>query len=446
MGQAVFPSAGQIIVVPTDREAGPGAGAGATGNRTIFLGQGAGAGSSLSDVIVLGNNALPSNVTDVTNLQGTTVVGSGSLPVLTSGGTIGNTPGAMTVLGFGVAPAMQFGSASVLLGDQVLGGTTVVGGTNGAVARNVFIGTQAGQFLWSDATNATVDSVAIGWRAGRAVTQSTGPADKTLLNGAVVIGSGAAGAISHGAAAQQVSNTVAIGFNAINNSGSTGSVITSVYIGQGAGQNIPSSSQTIAIGAACLTAGTQGDNVAIGYSIGGGVQVGTKNVLIGNLIRAPGTTFVDARNIIIGYGANSGANVYTDKLLIETDNGTKRTAIFGDMSLGALVLGNSVQGTNRDIQGTNTVKIINGTVGGAAPLGGGYFYVTGGVLHWVDSNNVDTQVSLTASGQLAASALVAYSNNAGAAAGTLTNAPAAGNPTKWIPVNDNGTIRNIPAW
>lgn len=37
-------------------------------------------------------------------------------------------------------------------------------------------------------------------------------------------------------------------------------------------------------------------------------------------------------------------------------------------------------------------------------------------------------------------------NNAAAQAGTLTNAPVAGNPTKWIPINDNGTIRNIPAW
>lgn len=38
------------------------------------------------------------------------------------------------------------------------------------------------------------------------------------------------------------------------------------------------------------------------------------------------------------------------------------------------------------------------------------------------------------------------SNGAGAAAGTLTNAPSAGNPTKWIPINDNGTIRYCPAW
>ena len=40
----------------------------------------------------------------------------------------------------------------------------------------------------------------------------------------------------------------------------------------------------------------------------------------------------------------------------------------------------------------------------------------------------------------------AYTNNAAAAAATLLNAPVAGNPTNWIPINDNGTIRNIPAW
>jgi hypothetical protein len=41
---------------------------------------------------------------------------------------------------------------------------------------------------------------------------------------------------------------------------------------------------------------------------------------------------------------------------------------------------------------------------------------------------------------------VAMNNGAAAAAGTLLNAPAAGNPTKWIPFNDNGTTRYIPAW
>ena len=40
----------------------------------------------------------------------------------------------------------------------------------------------------------------------------------------------------------------------------------------------------------------------------------------------------------------------------------------------------------------------------------------------------------------------ALTNGAGVGAGTITNAPAAGNPTKWIGINDNGTTRYIPAW
>lgn len=41
---------------------------------------------------------------------------------------------------------------------------------------------------------------------------------------------------------------------------------------------------------------------------------------------------------------------------------------------------------------------------------------------------------------------VALTDGAAAAVGTLSNAPVAGNPTKWIPISDNGTTRYIPAW
>lgn len=41
---------------------------------------------------------------------------------------------------------------------------------------------------------------------------------------------------------------------------------------------------------------------------------------------------------------------------------------------------------------------------------------------------------------------VTLTNAAGGSIGTLDNAPSAGNPTKWIEINDNGTIRRIPTW
>ena len=40
----------------------------------------------------------------------------------------------------------------------------------------------------------------------------------------------------------------------------------------------------------------------------------------------------------------------------------------------------------------------------------------------------------------------AITTGAGSSAGTLTNAPSIGNPTKSIPISDNGTTRYIPAW
>lgn len=40
----------------------------------------------------------------------------------------------------------------------------------------------------------------------------------------------------------------------------------------------------------------------------------------------------------------------------------------------------------------------------------------------------------------------ALTNGAAANVGTLNNAPAVGDPTKWVPINDNGTTRYIPCW
>jgi len=41
---------------------------------------------------------------------------------------------------------------------------------------------------------------------------------------------------------------------------------------------------------------------------------------------------------------------------------------------------------------------------------------------------------------------VALTDVSGVGAGTITNAPSAGNPTKWISIVDNGTTRKIPTW
>jgi hypothetical protein len=54
--------------------------------------------------------------------------------------------------------------------------------------------------------------------------------------------------------------------------------------------------------------------------------------------------------------------------------------------------------------------------------------------------------TLTTSSTTLHTSSVALTNGAAAALGTLTNAPVAGNPTKWIPIVDNGVTRYIPCW
>ena len=84
-------------------------------------------------------------------------------------------------------------------------------------------------------------------------------------------------------------------------------------------------------------------------------------------------------------------------------------------------------------RGMANVAITGGTVDGASigsntPAAGAFSQMTLGEA----ATLLNTSVTL--------------SNGAGSAAGTISNAPVAGNPTKWIAINDNGIIRHIPAW
>lgn len=63
-----------------------------------------------------------------------------------------------------------------------------------------------------------------------------------------------------------------------------------------------------------------------------------------------------------------------------------------------------------------------------------------------DYANLKAKELVVSSGTVMMRSSAAFTDGAAASLGTLTNAPAAGNPTKWIPIDDNGTTRYIPAW
>nr|MBP9061038.1 hypothetical protein [Rhodoferax sp.] len=81
----------------------------------------------------------------------------------------------------------------------------------------------------------------------------------------------------------------------------------------------------------------------------------------------------------------------------------------------------------------------------ASSLGGATFAAPGPIGSGTPDTGVFSSIT-TPGGATFHTTNTALTNGAAAAAGTLLNAPAAGNPTKWIGINDNGTTRYIPAW
>jgi hypothetical protein len=63
---------------------------------------------------------------------------------------------------------------------------------------------------------------------------------------------------------------------------------------------------------------------------------------------------------------------------------------------------------------------------------------------WENSGSITATLTDNSADLIKSSATL--SDGAGAGAGTLTNAPTAGDPTKWVAIDDNGTTRYIPAW
>lgn len=83
-------------------------------------------------------------------------------------------------------------------------------------------------------------------------------------------------------------------------------------------------------------------------------------------------------------------------------------------------------------QSANAVSLTGGTINGA---------VIGGV-----APAAATFTSLILGGGTLLSTSADLTNGAGSNTGILTNAPVAGNPTKWVAINDNGTTRYFPTW
>jgi hypothetical protein len=280
-----------------------------------------------------------------------------------------------------------------------------------------------------------------------------------------------------------------------NNGGGGGDVWENTFLGYKAGNAFATSSTgyantVVGKGAGLLLNGNApnaASNVFLGYAAGAAVVTGSFNTFVGT---AAGTTYTGSSATFLGYHAGVNAlganNTFVGNLTGRSGgaaNGISNTAV-GDSALTVLSTGNSNAAFGISTLEANTTGGNNSALGsfalrtnisGSGNVGVGYFagaYETGSNALYIDNQNrtntagdkagaiiygtfnatpssqtITFNVGTITHGSTTLMATsVALTNGAAAQTGTLTNAPTAGNPTKWVPINDNGTTRYVPAW
>jgi hypothetical protein len=179
---------------------------------------------------------------------------------------------------------------------------------------------------------------------------------------------------------------------------------------------------------------------AQGASVAGtGLLANAANISGGNLL------FSGTAQRIAGDLSNA-TNANRVQVQTTTPNGTTNLGLIpnGTGTLSAVRLHNASDPDNAGqvrffVSGTGA-GVANTTIGLGTPV------TTLGFTGFTGGYSFDGKVSVPGGATPVLRATAAVTSGAAAATGTLTNAPAAGNPTKWIPFDDAGTTRWIPAW
>jgi hypothetical protein len=215
-------------------------------------------------------------------------------------------------------------------------------------------------------------------------------------------------------------------------------------------------------------AGTTGDFNStltvsgLGQSVLGGVAASNATITIA---RGTGTLATTSQHgMLVDYVGNSAGTATIRGAFYRA--GTAAAA-FTAADVTALVTGNVIVGAGSTVTLGKSLQVakVTGctnnvciTSSASAITGNWFIYDNSGydsylgaslIVGSADPGGTDTariNGALTINSATMIQTKTSFTNGAAAAAGTLTNAPSAGNPTKWIPINDNGTTRYIPAW
>jgi hypothetical protein len=352
----------------------------AIGANDFLGGTSAGANSTANNLICIGLNAGAGGITDAVNLSGSIIIGANSAQLLSAGAQAFP----LTVLGSNNVNGTTGIDSTVVIGSSIMNASATY------LTQSVLIGTKL--FNRAVTSPSTISAIMIGFDILSSATNNTGLGTSVLL-GTQMLQSAGANA--------RVNNSIVMGDSVANSM--TGLMNSSVVIGASA-DTVANPTGNVIIGSQAGQTGgaaTDSNNVVIGTSAG---TTGNLNVALGKGAK----TSALAGNIgTVCIGANAGttfAGTETNTLVIESSTtvgggggNTPSTLAFGNFLSGNLILNNSVQGTNRDfggVPGTNMLKLVNGTKAtGANVIGGGYFYVSAGALHWVGSAGTDTTLA-----------------------------------------------------
>lgn len=179
------------------------------------------------------------------------------------------------------------------------------------------------------------------------------------------------------------------------------------------------------------------------------VATGTEDIAIGHSASNAGNT--TGNNTAIGTGSGcsgSGNTTATNGIFIGNGSSPTFNAVGAPVAIGYSTIAHTAgvaigNGAQASAAGAISIGDRNASAANDMVFGNG----TTHKITYVASTLVTTLPgALTVTSAILLKSNTTFTDGAAASVGTLTNAPAAGNPTKWIPVNDNGTTRYIPAW
>lgn len=450
------------------------------GTDSVAVGRGAAAavatGSNGADTITIGRGIIgaPSITTKRVAIGALANISGGASVVLgyNSGSGSANPVGGVFIGDSAQASGNAGGANVVCIGDGAL---IVLGNSGGGGAVGIGFAVVISHPL----------SVTIGRSAQSSFSSATGQNTVTIGDGATSTVAGTT--VIGGAASTTTTGAVVIGSGASATGGGSGSVVIGQLSAASAAPQIIIGASGASLGANIAQIGTPGTPITT-FVLGAGdtaVSPGARTVRFTNAsgtnVAAGNVTFIaplstgnaTPANILfqVGTAGASGATLQTASTVLTlapgaaTVSGTltvSGAATFGGAVTvaagGSAALTLSTTGTDARTIYTRTVTPYSWGVGiavGAADDSFRIYNLTGSsaALTINTANAATFAGALTVSGAttLAGGATLlatttALTNGAAAQIATLGNSPTAGDPTKWIAINDAGTTRYIPAW